>query len=110
MRFRKIRTKILVRINFYKELADLLNKYRPIKNQIDYRREDEDWIQLRVPYSFLVGDKDYCYEQYLYKCSKCGVQDFTNDLMDNKTCDMCYEGTMQRVELKHYNDWIKHPK
>ncbi|KKN93764.1 hypothetical protein LCGC14_0195970 [marine sediment metagenome] len=99
-------------LEFYKELADLLDKYRPIKDQIDYRREDEDWMQLRLPYSFMLGDKDYSYELYLYKCSNsdCGSQDFTNEPQDNIICEFCNKGTMEKVELTHHNDWLKYSK
>ena len=99
-------------IDFYKELAILLDKYRPIVDEIDYRRDDEDWIQLRVPYAFMLGDTNFSYEMYRFTCNKCGVSDYTNELLDNDACGCCFKGKMEQVELNKsdINDWINHQK
>lgn len=98
-------------MDFYKELADLLNKYRPIKDQLDYRRDDEDWVVLRVPYSFMVGDEDFSYEKYLYVCSNCNSHHFTNEELDTTDCEFCNKtDTIKKIEFTHYNDWLKFPK
>ena len=61
------------------ELATLLNKYRSnIKDECS--RSDEDWISIRIPYSFMVGDVDFSYDRYIYICNnkECNIYNFNH--------------------------------